>query len=74
MVVRIEFAVVGGSAASGRSAWCSGEKVVCGWAVLEEGGEDLHGFGCWGTWVVEVRGEESIDRGECGVLMEEEWL
>ena len=49
-------------------------EVVCGWAVLEEGDEDLHGFGCWGTWVVEVRDEEGIERGECGVLMEEEWL
>ena len=23
---------------------------------------------------MEVRGEKSIDRGECGVLMDEEWL
>ena len=47
---------------------------MCCWAVLEEGGEDLHGFGCWGTLVVEVRGEESVDCGECRVLMDEEWL
>ena len=64
-----------GSAASGGSAWCGGEEVVCCWAILlEEGGEGLHSFGCWGAWVVEVWGEESIDRGECGVLVGEEWL
>ena len=38
---------------------------MCCWAIFEEGGDDFHGFGFWGTWVVEVRGEESIDRGEC---------
>ena len=63
-----------GSAASGGSAWCGGEEVVCCWAISMEGGEGLHSFGCWGAWVVEVRGEESVDRGKCRVLMDEEWL
>ena len=40
------------------------------WAVLEES----VGFGCWGALVVEVRGEESIDRDECRVLVGKKWL
>ena len=44
------------------------------WAVLEEGVEGLHGFGGGGTLVVEVWVEKSIDHGECGVLVDEEWL
>ena len=31
-------------------------------------------LGGGGVLAVEVRGEESIDRGECSVLMGEEWL
>ena len=48
--------------------------MTCGWAVLEESVEDLHGFGCWGALAVEVRGKESIDRGECRVLVGKKWL
>ena len=73
-MVGVEFAVVGNGAISGGSAWCGVKEVTCCWAVLEEGGEGLHGFRCWGTLVVEVRGEESVDHGECRVLVDEEWL
>jgi hypothetical protein len=38
--------------------------MTCCWAVAEEGGDGLHGFRCWGALVVEVWGEEGIDRGE----------
>ena len=48
--------------------------MTCCWAVLEEGVEGLHGFGCWGALAVEVRGEESVDRGECRVLVGKKWL
>ena len=34
LVVVVKFAVVGGGAASGGPAGCSGEKVTCVWAVL----------------------------------------
>ena len=50
LVVGAEFAVVGDRAISGGSAWCGGKKVTCCWAVLEEGDEGFHGFGCWGPW------------------------
>ena len=48
--------------------------MTCGWAVLEEGGEGSYDGGGWGAWVWEVRGKQGIDRGECGVLVDKEWL
>ena len=70
----VEFAVVGNGAISGGPAWCGGKEVTCCWEVLEEIGEGLHGFGCWWALVVQVRGEESVDRDECRVLVDEKWL
>ena len=48
--------------------------MTCCGAVLEEEGEGLHDGGGWGALLVEVRGEKGIYRGECGVLVDEEWL
>ena len=48
--------------------------MTCCWAVLEEGGEGSYDGGGWGAWLLEVRCEKGIDRGECGVLVDEEWL
>jgi hypothetical protein len=62
--MRVEFAVVGNSAVPGGSVWRGRKKVTCCRAVSEEGGDCLHGFKCWGALVVEVRGEEGVDRGE----------
>ena len=41
---------------------------------MEEAGEGFYDGGSWGGWLLEVRGEKGIDRGECAVLVEEEWL
>ena len=51
-MVGVVFTVIGDSAISGGSAWCGGKKMTCCWAVLEAGGEGLHGFGCvcGGAW------------------------
>ena len=48
--------------------------MTCCWAVLEKSGEGSYDGGGWGAWLLEVRGEKGIDRGECGVLVDEKWL
>ena len=48
--------------------------MTCFRAVLEESGEVSYDGGGWGAWLLEVRGEKVIDRGECRVLVDEEWL
>ena len=48
--------------------------MTCFWAVLEESGEGSYDGGGWGAWLLEVRGEKGIDRGECRVLVDEKWL
>ena len=41
---------------------------------MDEGGEGSYNDGGWEAWFLEVWGEKGIDRGECGVLVDEEWL
>jgi hypothetical protein len=64
LVKGVKFAVVGNGAVPGGSVWRGRKEVTCCRAVSEEGGDGLHGFGCWGTLVVAVRAEEGVDRGE----------
>ena len=44
------------------------------WAVLKKGREGSHGFVCGRAMVVEVWVEECVDRVECRVLVDKEWL
>ena len=44
--------------------------MACLWAVLEAGGDGFDGGGGQGAWLLEVRGEEGVNCGECGVLVD----
>jgi hypothetical protein len=42
-VLGVMVAIVGSDMVPCGTTWCGGEEMTCGWAVLEEGGEGLHG-------------------------------
>jgi hypothetical protein len=43
LVLGVMVAIVGNDMVPCGTTWCGREEMTCGWAVLEEGGEGLHG-------------------------------
>jgi len=55
LVLGVMVAIVGNDMVPCGTTWCGREEMTCGWAVLEEGGEGLHGVGWRRPLGVKVR-------------------